>query len=140
MKATKRTKTKRVLAGASGLRISNPPSVKPFKGFWWPVQEAGKFSVPSSLCLPQVIHHPLDAQKEGRILLREGSCEEQAPQIEAQVSKLQPGSSNSDPVPLLAPETWLRARRGASCLPAPKGMKGLKNPRGLDALDTVRQD
>lgn len=43
---------------------------------------------PSSLCLSQVTHHPRDAQKEGRMLLQEGSCEERAPQIEAQVSKL----------------------------------------------------
>lgn len=70
------------------------------------------------------------------MLAQEGSCEEQAPQI-AQLSKLQPGSSNSGPVPLLAPETWLRGGHCASYLPGPKGMKGLKNPRGLDALWTL---
>lgn len=32
---------KGVLAGAQGLRISNPPSLKPFKGFQRPVQVAG---------------------------------------------------------------------------------------------------
>lgn len=70
------------------------------------------------------------------MLAQEGSCEEQAPQI-AQISKLQPGNSNSGPVPLLAPETWLRGGHCASYLPGPKGMKGLKNPRGLDALWTL---
>lgn len=72
MKTIERTKTKRVLAGTPGLRISNPPNTKPFEGSRRPVQEAGKFRVPSSLCLSQVTHHPLDARKEGRILLRAG--------------------------------------------------------------------
>lgn len=100
------------MQGLGGLRISIPPSMKPFKGLRKPVQEVGKFRVPSSLCLSQVTHHPLDTQKEGRILLQEGSCEEQAPQIEAQVSKLQPGSSNSGPVPAQFRPSSLAGSRG----------------------------
>lgn len=72
-----------LLTGALGLHISNPPSLKPFKGY---EACAGGWQV----CLSQVTHRPPDTQKEGRMLVQEGSCEDQAPQI-AQIPKLQPG-------------------------------------------------
>lgn len=90
MKATKRKKVKHMLTalGPTLLQRTQPGAFQ--KGFWRPVQVAGKHRVPSLRCPSQVTHYPLDIQKEGRVLLREGSCEKQALEIEAEVPKLQP--------------------------------------------------